>query len=92
MWGAGGATAGADLGDSYLLALALIVPTEVFMAQPIVPNLDPQIPRALLTEPTRPLKEMLLAMPDVGDDTDFERASDVGREVVTNHRSEPCSR
>ncbi len=28
-----------------------------------------------------PLKELLLAMPDVGEDRDFERSPDLGREV-----------
>jgi plasmid stability protein len=39
--------------------------------------------QALLpAKPRRPLKELLLSMPDVGDDADFERASDHGREVT----------
>jgi plasmid stability protein len=33
----------------------------------------------LPAEPGRSLKEMLLAIPDVGDDADFERISDTGR-------------
>ena len=33
------------------------------------------------SEPRRSLKEMLLSMPDVGDDADFERVRDTGREV-----------
>lgn len=37
---------------------------------------------ALLPETKKPsLKELLLAMPDVGEDADFERAPDYGREV-----------
>jgi plasmid stability protein len=32
-------------------------------------------------ERRRPLKEFLLSMPDVGDDSDFERVPDQGREV-----------
>jgi plasmid stability protein len=31
--------------------------------------------------PTKPLKELLLAMPDVGEDRDFERPEDRGRPV-----------
>lgn len=33
------------------------------------------------SEPRKSLKELLLAMPDVGDDADFERLRDTGREV-----------
>lgn len=33
------------------------------------------------TNPRRPLKELLLAMPPVGDDADFERHPDSGRDV-----------
>lgn len=33
-------------------------------------------------EPTRSLKQMLLAMPDAGEDLDFERPEDRGRSVV----------
>ena len=32
-------------------------------------------------EPVRSLKELLLAMPDVGDDRDFERLEDRGRPI-----------
>ena len=31
--------------------------------------------------PAKSLKDLLLEMPDVGDDADFERAPDLGREV-----------
>jgi plasmid stability protein len=39
--------------------------------------------RALLDDDDgrTPLKELLLSMPDVGDDRDFERPRDLGREV-----------
>ena len=37
--------------------------------------------KALLRRPGRSLKEHLLAMPDVGDDADFEPARDVARRV-----------
>jgi plasmid stability protein len=38
--------------------------------------------RALLpAEDRKPLKDMLLAMPDAGEDADFERIVDHGREV-----------
>jgi len=37
--------------------------------------------QALRPEPRRSLKEILLAMPDVGEDDDFERVQDAGREV-----------
>lgn len=36
---------------------------------------------ALLERPSRSFKDMLLAMPDVGDDSDFERPRDLGREI-----------
>jgi plasmid stability protein len=32
--------------------------------------------------PKKPLKELLLCMPDVGEDADFERPRDTGREVM----------
>jgi plasmid stability protein len=35
----------------------------------------------LPTAGRRPLKELLLAMPPVGEDADFERIPDVGRDV-----------
>jgi len=37
--------------------------------------------QALLPKPRRSLKDLLLAMPDVGEDADFERVRDMGREV-----------
>jgi plasmid stability protein len=38
--------------------------------------------QALLpAEKRKPFKDLLLAMPQVGDDADFERASDRGRDV-----------
>jgi plasmid stability protein len=37
--------------------------------------------QALSPRPPKTLREMLLAMPDVGDDADFERSPDLGREV-----------
>lgn len=37
--------------------------------------------KALRPEPRRSLKEILLAMPNVGEDADFERVQDAGREV-----------
>lgn len=36
---------------------------------------------ALVPRPTPTLKELLLAMPDVGEDADFERPRDLGRAV-----------
>lgn len=36
---------------------------------------------ALVEQPRRSFKEMLLAMPDAGEDADFERVQDAGREV-----------
>ncbi|HEX4955172.1 MAG TPA: DNA-binding protein [Thermoanaerobaculia bacterium] len=36
---------------------------------------------ALAPKPKRSLKELLLAMPDVGEDSDFERPRDLGRAV-----------
>jgi plasmid stability protein len=32
--------------------------------------------------PGKPLKDLLLSMPDVGEDADFERPRDTGREVA----------
>lgn len=41
-----------------------------------------EIPRQeLLPTETKPFKDFLLSMPDVGEDADFERVSDFGREV-----------
>jgi len=42
-----------------------------------------EILRQALAPPTpiKSLKELLLAMPDVGEDTDFERNRDLGREI-----------
>ena len=37
--------------------------------------------RSLAPQPSKSIKDILLAMPDVGEDTDFERARDTGREV-----------
>lgn len=37
--------------------------------------------RSLATEPQKSIKEVLISMPDVGEDADFERVSDTGREV-----------
>ncbi|MCP4664073.1 MAG: DNA-binding protein [bacterium] len=37
--------------------------------------------QALLPKPRRSLKDLLSAMPDVGEDADFERVRDMGREV-----------
>ncbi len=37
--------------------------------------------KALLQQPARSLKEHLLAMPDVGDDKDFEAPRDAARHV-----------
>ncbi len=36
---------------------------------------------ALAPRPARSLKELLLEMPDVGEDSDFERSRDLGRAV-----------
>lgn len=36
---------------------------------------------ALRPQPKRSIKEHLLAMPDVGEDADFERVRDMGREI-----------
>lgn len=40
-----------------------------------------QILREALRGPAKPLKELLLEMPDVGEDRDFERPEDRGRPV-----------
>ncbi len=37
--------------------------------------------QALLAKPRRSLKDLLSDMPDVGEDADFERVRDMGREV-----------
>ncbi len=36
---------------------------------------------SLVSKPRKSIKDILLAMPDVGEDVDFERAPDTGREV-----------
>ncbi len=36
---------------------------------------------SLVPKPRKSIKDMLLSMPDVGEDADFERAPDTGREV-----------
>ncbi len=37
--------------------------------------------RSLAAKPRRSIKDILLSMPDVGEDADFERVRDAGREV-----------
>ncbi len=37
--------------------------------------------QSLVPEPRRSIKDLLLSMPDVGEDADFERVRDTGREV-----------
>ena len=37
--------------------------------------------QSLVPKPRRSIKDILLEMPDVGEDTDFERGRDTGREV-----------
>ncbi len=37
--------------------------------------------QSLAPEPRRSIKDILLSMPDVGEDGDFERIRDTGREV-----------
>ncbi len=37
--------------------------------------------QSLARPPRRSIKDILLSMPDVGEDADFERAPDTGREV-----------
>ena len=37
--------------------------------------------RSLATKSRKSIKEILMSMPDVGEDADFERALDTGREV-----------
>ncbi len=37
--------------------------------------------QTLVSKPRKSIKDILLSMPDVGEDADFERARDTGREV-----------
>ncbi len=37
--------------------------------------------RSLAQKPRKSIKDILLSMPDVGEDADFERVSDTGRRV-----------
>jgi hypothetical protein len=46
----------------------------------------------VMVKAKRPLKELLLAMPPVGEDADFERNPDRGRDVelrATPHKTKP---